>query len=428
MNDRFKNIIINELYWIILLFPLWWVLGVEQFFWFFSISFIFLQFLLFSKFKFHINLVIFLFSIFLFVYGVSFFAINENMRYITYFRNISTYITSFMLLIITWNVIDKWVQIEKLLKAIVLIMTISSIIAIAAFFSEHFRFVFKSATGYLLPSFISDTGYGGVIANRNVGYLTWFFGLGDYFRPSSLFLYSTMFASTLAITLPVAMFFRNISSGRTKMFYSFVITLLIVALIFTTGRVAILSFILAYIIFMFLKIRSVAIKTLFILFLIFISFLFLFWLHDTGILYSIIDFVLHARGEGSVNTRGKIYVQTFNNFLERPFFGWGTERDIMGLAYPLGSHSYYLGTLYKQGVVGFSCFILIIYTLWHNTKIRNVEKNHFNVFNSYGRVIILVFIFNSFTDVLDLDATTMMFIWILFSLLLVSKKLHVKNL
>ena len=127
MKDRSKNIIFNELYWIILLFPLWWVLGIEQFFWFFSISFIFLQFLLFSKFKFHINLVIILFSIFLFVYGISFFAISEKMRYITYFRNVSTYITSFMLLIITWNVIDKWVQIEKLLKAIVLIMIISSI-------------------------------------------------------------------------------------------------------------------------------------------------------------------------------------------------------------------------------------------------------------------------------------------------------------
>ena len=428
MKEKSKNIIINELYWIILLFPLWWILGVEQFFWFLSVTCIFLQFLFFNKLKFHINLVIILFSVFLIIYGISFFAITEKMRYITYFRNISTYITSFLLLVITWNVIDRWGQIEKLLKAIIIVMVIASIMAIAAFSSEYFRLAFKSATGYILPSFISNTGYGGVIANRNVGYLNWFFGFGNYFRPSSLFLYSTMFASTLAITLPVAMFFRNISSGRKKIFYSFVIVLLTIALICTTGRVAILSFILAYFIFIFFKIRSMAIKTLFILFLIFISLLFLFWLHDTGILYLIIDFVLNARGEGSVNTRGKIYIETFNNFLERPFFGWGTERDIMGLAYPLGSHSYYLGTLYKQGITGFFCFMLIIYSLWKNTKIRNIEKSNFNVFNRYGRLIILVFIFNSFTDVMDLDATTMLFIWLLFSLLLVSKKLYIKNL
>ena len=37
--------------------------------------------------------------------------------------------------------------------------------------------------------------------------------------------------------------------------------------------------------------------------------------------------------------------------------------------------------------------------------------------------MLLVFMINSFTDVLDLDATTMMFLWVIIALLTVSKRL-----
>ena len=126
MKEGLKNIIVNELYYLIVLFPLWWFLGVEQFFWFVSVGLVFMQFLIYSKFEFRANIISILLLLFLVVYGISFFSIVEKMRYITYFRNLSTYITALMLLIISWNVIDKWSQIEKLLKAIVLVYCINS--------------------------------------------------------------------------------------------------------------------------------------------------------------------------------------------------------------------------------------------------------------------------------------------------------------
>ena len=123
----------------------------------------------------------------------------------------------------------------------------------------------------------------------------------------------------------------------------------------------------------------------------------------------------------------KIYIQTFYSFLERPFFGWGTERDVKGLAYPLGSHSYYLGTLYKQGVVGFSLFIAIVILIWNKLKVKVFIDNNFTRFLKYGQFLMLVYIMNSFTDVLDLEATTILFLWLILSLLIVAKRILITD-
>jgi O-antigen ligase len=400
---------------------------MEQFLWFFAVGLIFIQFCIYNKAEFRANIITLLLAFFLVTYGISFFSITEKMRYITYFRNLSTYLTAFMLLVITWNVIDKWWQIEKLLKAIVIVMLIASIVGVLAFSFEIFRVQFKSLIGYFMPGAIAETGYGGVIAVRNVGYYNWFMGLGTYFRVSSFFLYSTMFSSTLAITLPMALFLRNIKKGMERHFYSFSIVFMGLALLFTTGRVAIMAILIGYILFRFLSIRNFAIKLSIIGVGILLCSLFLLWLEQSGILYQIIDLVLYSRGEGSANTRIKIYIQTFNSFLERPFFGWGTERDVKGLAYPLGSHSYYLGTLYKQGVVGFSLFIAIVILIWNKLKVKVFVDNNFTRFLKYGQFLMLVYIMNSFTDVLDLDATTMFFLWLLLSLLIVAKRILITD-
>lgn len=332
-----------------------------------------------------------------------------------------------MLVVICWNVIDNWIHIEKLLAAIVFVMFIASILGVLSFSSELFRFKFKSLMGFILPGAIADTGYGGVIAIRNVGFYNWFIGLGEYFRVSSFFLYSTMFSSTLAIILPVAMFLRKINLGFRRKYFTFVIFFMSLALLATTGRVAILAILISYFIFKFLSIKSFEIRFSIISFLLLLFSFLLFWLEQSGILYQIIDLALYSRGEGSATTRYKIYVKTFQGFLERPIFGWGTERDVKGLAYPLGSHSYYLGTLYKQGILGLILFCSILLSVWRNVKINNGINIKTALFFRYGQYMLLVFMLNSFTDVLDLDATTMIFFWLVVSLLLVSKRIEVMN-
>ncbi len=428
MREALKKRIVHQLYWLVLFFPIWWFLGVEQFFWFISVSLVFIQFVIYSKFQFHLSIVSVLLLLFLFVYGISFFSIEEKVRYITYFRNLSTYITAFMLLTILWNVVEKWHQIEKILNGIVFVMLFASVVGLLAFSFEIFRFQFKSLTGYFLPDFIAKTGYGSVIAIRNVGYYNWFLGINTYFRPSSFFLYSTMFSSTLAIVLPIAILLRDIHVGFRRWYYSIVVLIMILALIATTGRVAILAFFIGYILFRIISVRNIKIKSLIFLLGSTVILVLLFILERSGILYQIIDLVLYSRGEGSTNTRIDIYIQTFNSFLERPFFGWGTERDVNGLAYPLGSHSYYLGTLYKQGIIGLTVFLLLFISIWKCLKARIFIDNNFTRFLKYGQFLMIVYFLNSFTDVLDLDATTMMFSWLIISLLIVGKRIYMNNL
>ena len=234
---------------------------MEQFLWCFAIGLIFIQFCIYNKWEFRTNIITILLAFFLVVYGISFFSIVEKMRYITYFRNLSTYLTAFMLLVITWNVIDKWWQIEKLLKAVIIVMLIASIVGVLGFSSELFRIQFRSLTGYFMPNAIAETGYGSVIAVRNIGFYNWFMVIGDYFRISSFFLYSTMFSSTLAITIPIALFLSNINKGMIRNFYIFSVIVMGLALLFTTGRVAIMAFCVGYVIFRFISLKSFVIKS-----------------------------------------------------------------------------------------------------------------------------------------------------------------------
>ena len=236
-----------------------------------------------------------------------------------------------------------------------------------------------------------------------------------------------LFSSTLVIVLPIAMFLKKINIGIKKTYFSIVVVIMGLCLLATTGRVAILAIFVAYFIFKFLSIKSFSIRLSIIAFSFFFILLFLLWLEQTGLLYQIIDFALYSRGEGSANARSKIYIQTFESFLERPIFGWGTERDVKGLAYPLGSHSYYLGTLYKQGVAGLILFLSIIVNVWINIKVKSNLSYKVSLFFRYGQYMLLVFIINSFTDVLDLDATTMMFLWVIIALLIVSKRLSANS-
>lgn len=121
---------------------------MEQFIWVISVGLIFIQFLIYSKFQFKMNILGLLLLFFLVIYGISFISITEKMRYITYFRNLSTYLTAFMLVIVVWNIVDEWWQVEKLLGAIIFVMLIASIVGVLAFIFDSFRVRFKSLAGF----------------------------------------------------------------------------------------------------------------------------------------------------------------------------------------------------------------------------------------------------------------------------------------
>ena len=60
---------------------------------------------------------------------------------------------------------------------------------------------------------------------------------------------------------------------------------------------------------------------------------------------------LLAMREGSNSTRMEIYRESMECFLKNPLIGCGIK-EIGRMGYPLGSHSSYLGFLYKTGILG----------------------------------------------------------------------------
>jgi len=212
---------------------------------------------------------------------------------------------------------------------------------------------------------------------------------------------------------------------REKKWLIVLITMCLINLFFTTARVSFLSFLIGFVYFLiFFKMKRDN-RYLFFLFFSFVLLLILIVYRD--VIVEGLRLLLLARGEGSASSRSLVYYTTLKEFWERPVFGWGTERDVEGLGYPAGSHSHYLGILYKQGLLGFITFVGIYISLWFETKpSRYLKYYDWRAYNflCYGRWIILAVLINSFTDVLDLDATTYVIIWIVFSMLLSVKRIY----
>ena len=77
----------------------------------------------------------------------------------------------------------------------------------------------------------------------------------------------------------------------------------------------------------------------------------------------------------------------------------------------------------KSFWAGLILFLSIFANVWTNIKVKNNLNYRVSLFYRYGQFMLLVFLINSFTDVLDLDATTVMFLWVIIALLTVSKRL-----
>jgi O-antigen ligase len=181
---------------------------------------------------------------------------------------------------------------------------------------------------------------------------------------SSLFLFPTLYASAIIITLPIILFlYGQAHRLRSKVFLAGIFLLLSINLIFTTGRFAMLGWMLGAVYFYVHSIRYRSILFTLVLLSIAILGVALF----VGLLLTestvqekgknILLEVVNARGSGSPTNRWIIYQHTLSGFWQRPLVGWGTERDFGNFPFPAGSHSYYLGTLYKQGIVGLLVFL-----------------------------------------------------------------------
>lgn len=412
--------------------PFWWLLGIEQAIW--PVIFVFLSIVLKSphssvmRGRIRINQSLKWLAALIVVQLISSIFINENYRWITFIRNFSIYITGFAVIYVFTNFIRNKKEINFIVNSIIFMFLLAGMIGVLGYL-DIYRPGFLSAIGYILPDFIRNTDYGGAIAWRSTGVTSWFLNR-TYFRVSSFFLYGTMFATALAIVLPLCTF--KLTQSRTvinKFYFGFSILLLTINLIFTTGRIAMLSLLIGAIYYLAIesRIRTLAKITIILGIILISTVLFI----TPQLASGTYETFIFARGSGSYDSRSYVYLETIKGIFERPLLGWGTERNIPNSSYPAGSHSYYLGILYRHGVIGFVLFIGFLVSIWKNTRpVRwrmpvGEDIRYLINLMKYGRWILVTIFVNSTTDIFDLDATTMLMLWFVFGLLLVSRKIIV---
>jgi O-antigen ligase len=316
----------------------------------------------------------------------------------------------------------------------VYIMAIASIVGLLGTLSV-WQPVFKSVLGQFLPPWILNTEYGGTIGYRSTGHYGWFAVLGPYFRVKSFFLFATLYASALAVSLPIALFLHSYARGKgEKLLLKGVILLLLVNLLFTTSRVATLSFLLGGFYFLTFVSRKQRLSRWLLVFLVLAMGLILLAdifqdgssiIAETAAEY--LERLAQARTSGDV--RMAVYGYTLAGVAQRPLFGWGTERDVPEFHLPAGSHNHYLAVLYRHGIAGFLAFLGVLWSLWKETR-PPAQKRGADLGNplfakllQYGRWVIVTALLDGVATVPITDATTMVTVWLIFSLLIASNRL-----
>lgn len=244
---------------------------------------------------------------------------------------------------------------------------------------------FRTPIADLVPEVIADTRLGQLsLIVRSLGSLSTFLGTDFFLRPQGFFLFSTSEAVALAAAIPL---FLAASSWwpRWSRPLRGVAGLAAVALIATTTRVPIAALAGAGAVVWIARgwtrghlIVPLNRKTLSIILVVLLGVL------GAALALGVSDPILELVAARNIETRASLYEATVERWAERPLLGWGTEVDWiptdeprptsepsatptpapdpmeLDALPPLGSHSQYLGVLFKQGIVGLLLFVIVV--------------------------------------------------------------------
>lgn len=391
---------------VIALGPVWWALGVEQFLPPLLLSVTTLRVLI-SRRRVHLHPVPVLLLASLLAYLVSALAIEESFRLLSFARSYGALVGGTACAYLLISDVRKPADLHIVLGAVAAFMTVAAVMGAAAA-EGVLRLEVRAPIGELLPVSVLATEYGRLIAERTLGGMTWFAGR-NLFRPSSFFLFPNLFAVALAATIPVVLYLAKVSRRGTAALLFVAAGFMLANLVLTTSRTSVVAFALGAAVWSltvmrgWLRIMLVGCALLAIV----PAYLYL----DDGALQDAAHEVVTLRGPGSARDRLAIYELTLLDYLGRPVFGWGTERDVYeDQRYPAGSHSYYLGVLYRQGAVGLVILLLVGVHLWRSTRRRAREIDPSGFF-PYARWSLVVLMFASLTTSLDLDVMLIVVAW-----------------
>ena len=273
---------------------------------------------------------------------------------------------------------------RNLVGAVAVFMTVSAALTLFAFLIQD-PLTFRTPFADLVPDAIADTRLGELsLIVRSLGSPSTFLGSDYFLRPQGLFLFSTSEAVALAASIPLLLA-ASFWWPRFGWHLRVVAGLGVTALFATTTRVPIAALSGAAVVAWIARgwtrghlIVPLNRKTLPVIFVVLLGAL------GAALALGVSDPILELVAARNVETRASLYEATLERWADRPLLGWGTEVDWiptdqpagtpqpnatptpppgsvdLDALPPLGSHSQYLGVLFKQGIVGLLLFVVVV--------------------------------------------------------------------
>jgi O-antigen ligase len=249
------------------------------------------------------------------------------------------------------------------------------------------KITFESLIGKILPASFKSTTAGRIISVRSLGKDLYFFGIAK--RLSSIASTSIHYGAFCLLIFPFGFYYFSKSHGFSRLLYLGFIILTFLMAFFAQARTALV--LMSLIIFAYTLIalnnkvklfHPYAYFTLVFSYIFLFLFAFIFMFYKEIIYISEVFFIINRAS--SFEHRQEIYERTIHEILRNPILGYGTQRSVEDMFYPIGSHSWYLSILYKHGVFGLLSFVFFyLGLLW-----LMIKRLVFAIHSSRHRIMI----------------------------------------
>ncbi len=411
----------------VLLIPLFWILGLAQMIWPLLAGIFWTKtYLSGARTEAHPIMKLSFFFLLAFLFSGLF--IVELPRYFTFFRDFSVFLSATIWLWYTINGIKQEQQLDSVISAVSVFGLIASVVGLLAYF-HLISINMLSPIGYLMPS--AARGYDYVANLLNLTLLGEdegeFFGL-KLIRIKSFFYDPTNAAGAYCILIPLQYYWaRSILKGVKKTAGWLALGVSLLTLYLMNSRTAVLAlFGGIFLVCLWFLLNARGVKRLLFWFIVAIAgCLFLIYLPSIfRLAQEVSDFIINLR-----YPTDRIFIAklAYQGWLERFFFGWGTQRDYSATySFPIGSHGAVLGMLYKHGIIGFILFSAIFVQVGiEMVKARRLGEGHPKLqrcIYSLGVALIATMVAN-FTMDIELDAIRLHFVWLVFGLIICTGKI-----
>jgi len=329
-------------------------------------------------------------------------------------------------------------HLRNLVGAIAVFTAASSALTLLALLIQE-PLTFRTPIADLVPEAIADTRLGQLsLMVRSLGSLSTFLGSDSFLRPQGLFLFSTSEAVALAAVIPLLLA-ASLWWSRWSWPLRGVAVLAAFALFATTTRVPIAALAASGLVVWIARgwtrghlIVPLNRRTLPVIFVVLLGVI------GAALALGVSDPIRELVASRNIETRAFLYQATVERWAERPLLGWGTEVDWiptdepasspehtatppptpgsndLDAIPPLGSHSQYLGVLFKQGLAGLLLYLVVV-GLVAAAAIRLFRRNAID--SDLLVVGFIATVISTVTESLWLDPATSILVAILWGLI-----------